>query len=194
MGLYESAKWLTEYTKMQTECERHIFSIQSSLAGDLNTLFKLNPRALKLRLAYNLALLKLAAATASGNLYGIAVAEKKLNKIMTLKKALHAQQNKIIISVQSKILRATVHIRIKMAKSSAHINIPGIQVEPELRSEVGSPYKTRPEFSQRQEAQVTYSVQIQIPTQNIKMKKYLCAATIENRIGTFRAALRTGEL
>ncbi|MCB0350115.1 MAG: hypothetical protein KDD38_02960 [Bdellovibrionales bacterium] len=194
LGLYISSKWMVTYTNKQSLCENQLFHQQQELADELNNLFALNKEARLLQVANKMALLKLATATATGNMVAIAAAEKYLYKITQKKKVLEGKQDKIISAIKVQHARAQLYLRKTLIKNNPRVTLPAAQIRKENPNEVGSPYETLPNFSVQQRAHVLYTIHLTIPPEKPKRKDFICSASIADRAGTFRATLSPGSI
>lgn len=191
-GLHTVGKWMVEYTDKQSACENYLFNLQQNTADELNLLFALNKPAYALKVQQKLALLMLMAAIATNNPYAIARAEQNWLKIQQKKQQLERKQNVIITRMKVKLSRDELNTRRKLIRNSTAINIPNTKIRPEDSSETASPYETLPNFSDQQTATAHYVLNLKLPHERLRTKNFTCSATIENRSGTFRAALRPG--
>ena len=98
--LYFFLSFSDSHIEMSQTCLREQIKIQESVKKSLRALFKLNPRALRLKAQYKIAFAKHVAAIASMNGAAIAATQAHLQKISTQRQLLDLQQ-KVIINMEN---------------------------------------------------------------------------------------------
>lgn len=149
---------LNRDTQMDLKCLNILYSVQYKNSILLDRLLKLNPQAERLRFSRSIAEKALAAAVASGNVFAIRIAVKRLQIIISKQQLLNTKQKGILLGTEQ-------NRKLTLSLASAnpkfrHINVPKLAVSPDNPLDLAPVYLKNQEFFHDQTARIKYSIPI----------------------------------
>jgi hypothetical protein len=180
LGVIAFTQKIVSHQKTQSTCEKNLFKMQDRLAGHMNRLTALNPKALALRVRFINDSTRLAAATLSLNAPLIALYTTRVGKVVSERSKLDRRQKQILRKARLEVERQKVYLRMQLLTYGPQVTAPPPQMEPDFRYDIAPLYFAKPNLEHVQTARASYRQGDQ---------RYKCAVTVESRTGVFRARL-----